>query len=132
MSYFSISFNVIIRANTSFLLKCKQERTQCHYFSKGVIFIYNFLNAFPYYQCFVHRYCSLFLTALKECGDGTYGYNCINNCSGHCLGDYHCNKETGRCDVGCKPGYTTDNCSKSNCIIIYTFLFNSFTVITPR
>lgn len=70
-------------------------------------------------------------SALKECDDGTYGYNCINNCSGHCLDDYPCNKETGRCDVGCKPGYTTDNCSKGNCIIIYTFHLNSFNVLTP-
>lgn len=46
-----------------------------------------------------------------DCDDGTYGYNCVNNCSGLCLEGYPCNKETGCCDVGCKPEYTTDNCS---------------------
>lgn len=51
-------------------------------------------------------------TTVTECIDGTYGYNCINNCSGHCLGDYPCNKQTGHCDRGCNPGYTNMDCSK--------------------
>lgn len=34
------------------------------------------------------------------------------NCSGHCLGDVTCNKINGRCDTGCKPGYTGDFCDK--------------------
>uniref|UniRef100_K1PJI1 Scavenger receptor class F member 2 n=1 Tax=Magallana gigas TaxID=29159 RepID=K1PJI1_MAGGI len=48
----------------------------------------------------------------KECGDGTYGYGCVNNCSGHCLNDSPCNKQTGYCDRGCNPGYKDDKCSK--------------------
>lgn len=47
-----------------------------------------------------------------DCNDGTFGYNCTNNCSSHCLNDSSCNKQTGQCDRGCKPGYTFDNCSK--------------------
>lgn len=46
------------------------------------------------------------------CDDGAYGYNCVNNCSGHCLRDSPCNIHTGHCDRGCKPGYTNSNCSK--------------------
>lgn len=50
---------------------------------------------------------------ITECSDGTYGYNCLNKCSGHCLYDYPCNKKTGHCDKGCSPGYTTDSaCNK--------------------
>lgn len=48
-----------------------------------------------------------------ECDDGTYGYSCVNYCSGHCLNDSPCNKQTGLCDRGCNPGYTNGNCSKS-------------------
>lgn len=62
---------------------------------------------------------------LKECDDGTYGYDCINNCSGHCLNDFPCNKKTGHCDGGCNPGYTNNYCSKGECafiIIIYVLL----------
>lgn len=47
-----------------------------------------------------------------ECDDGTYGYNCVHKCSGHCLNDSSCNKKTGHCDMGCKLGYTYSNCSK--------------------
>lgn len=50
---------------------------------------------------------------ITECDNGTYGYNCANNCSGHCLNKTPCNKQTGHCDRGCKPGYTDDNCIAS-------------------
>lgn len=47
-----------------------------------------------------------------ECNEGTYGYNCTNKCSGHCLNNSPCNKQTGHCDGGCNPGYTNSNCSE--------------------
>lgn len=43
------------------------------------------------------------------CDDGSYGYDCVNNCSGHCLNGSHCNKQAGHCDKGCNPGYTNGN-----------------------
>lgn len=46
------------------------------------------------------------------CDDGSYGYDCVNNCSGHCLNGSHCNKQAGHCDKRCNPGYTNGNCSK--------------------
>lgn len=49
-----------------------------------------------------------------ECEDWTYGYKCVNNCSGHCLHNSVCNKQTGHCNGGCSPGYTNDDCSKGN------------------
>ena len=48
----------------------------------------------------------------SECRDGAYGYSCVNNCSGHCMNDSPCNKQTGHCDKGCKPGYTNAFCRK--------------------
>lgn len=43
------------------------------------------------------------------CIDGTFGFDCVNNCSGYCLNDSPCNKQTGHCDFGCYPGYTDDD-----------------------
>lgn len=47
-----------------------------------------------------------------ECMDGTYGYDCINLCSGQCRDDFPCNKQTGHCVAGCNPGFAYANCSK--------------------
>lgn len=49
------------------------------------------------------------------CENGTFGNNCISNCSGHCLHDHPCNQETGHCDEGCQPGYNDTFCSKRWC-----------------
>lgn len=51
---------------------------------------------------------------VTECDDGTYGYDCLHNCSGHCLNNSPCNKHTGHCELGCKPGYTNVFCSDSH------------------
>lgn len=53
------------------------------------------------------------LRHVTECDDGTFGDDCINNCSAHCLNNSLCNKQTGHCERGCKPGYTNDDCKKS-------------------
>lgn len=45
------------------------------------------------------------------CADGTYGYNCVKNCSGQCLINSSCNKQTGHCEMGCNSGYTDNKCS---------------------
>lgn len=58
----------------------------------------------------VQLYCPKF--AFVECDNGTYGYNCVNSCSGHCLNGSICNKQTGHCDMGCDPGYTDSDCNK--------------------
>lgn len=47
-----------------------------------------------------------------ECDNGTYGYNCANNCSGHCLNGSPCNINSGHCDRGCAPGYNFVDCNK--------------------
>lgn len=54
------------------------------------------------------------------CEDGTFGYDCINNCSSRCLNDYSCNKQTGYCDNDNDndPGYTNNKCNKGKLIKI--------------
>lgn len=65
--------------------------------------------------------------SITECIDGTYGENCTQRCSGNCLKNLPCNKQTGICDNGCIPGYTNKNCSSGKVnekqlkICIYTF-----------
>lgn len=51
---------------------------------------------------------------VTECDDGTYGYNCVNRCSGHCINGSLCNKQTGCCDSGCIPGFANDDCGKGS------------------
>ena len=46
------------------------------------------------------------------CKDGTYGNSCVYNCSGNCLNDFPCNRQTGQCDMGCKPGYINAFCNE--------------------
>ena len=47
------------------------------------------------------------------CTDGTFGIDCTSSCSGQCIDDSPCNKQTGYCDMGCNPGYTNIFCSGS-------------------
>lgn len=54
----------------------------------------------------------LIIECILECENGTYGFNCAKNCTGHCLNDSPCNKQTGICDMGCSAGYQDDYCSK--------------------
>ncbi|XP_078329609.1 EGF-like and EMI domain-containing protein 1 [Crassostrea virginica] len=46
------------------------------------------------------------------CKDETYGNNCVHNCSGNCMNDSSCNKQTGYCYMECKPGYTNALCNE--------------------
>lgn len=45
-----------------------------------------------------------------DCSPGKYGPRCLYRCTGNCLNDKACNVTTGKCDDGCKPGYTGDMC----------------------
>lgn len=58
----------------------------------------------------------VYIYAHLDCDNGTYDTDCINRCSGHCLNNYPCNKQTGHCERGCYPGYTNSNCSKGTCL----------------
>lgn len=49
-----------------------------------------------------------------ECRDGFYGKTCSHQCSKNCYVTRRCDKITGKCDEGCKPGWRTDTCDQSN------------------
>ena len=60
---------------------------------------------------------------ILDCNDNYFGYNCINKCSGHCLNDAPCNKQTGHCDRGCNPGFKNSFCNDSTWIGLWRVLF---------
>lgn len=54
-----------------------------------------------------------FLFFLKpECSPGTFGVNCRERCSGHCLNDKPCDQVSGMCTFGCQDGFTGKHCNK--------------------
>lgn len=53
-----------------------------------------------------------YLHVFLECDDGTFGNDCVHQCSDHCLSDSPCNKQSGQCVGGCEPGYTSSDCSQ--------------------
>ncbi|KAK6990663.1 delta-like protein 4, partial [Biomphalaria glabrata] len=48
----------------------------------------------------------------EECQEGKWGDNCSSPCSSNCITYDTCNKMTGECQGGCKPGFQTPNCEK--------------------
>lgn len=47
-----------------------------------------------------------------ECRFGHYGRNCMNTCSENCNVTNKCNRMTGVCDGGCKPGWAGITCDQ--------------------
>uniref|UniRef100_A0A8B8BQD7 Multiple epidermal growth factor-like domains protein 11 n=1 Tax=Crassostrea virginica TaxID=6565 RepID=A0A8B8BQD7_CRAVI len=47
-----------------------------------------------------------------ECPDEWYGFDCKQQCSGHCRDNDPCNKANGTCDGGCAAGWIGSFCEK--------------------
>lgn len=47
------------------------------------------------------------------CQSGYFGYNCSYQCSPNCKVTNNCDRFTGQCDRGCKPGWTGVTCDQS-------------------
>ena len=99
--------------------KILEIRQQIFYHKRFPLFKdYNNLSVSIYSAYLFHQNSSTYIFVSLEnvfvlvCDDGTFGYDCKNNCSGNCMNDSPCNTQTGHCDRGCKPGYTTENCSE--------------------
>ena len=56
---------------------------------------------------------------LVECPLGTYGNDCKYNCGIACSVSNHCNKTTGECIGGCKPGWKIFFCNQSKICKMY-------------
>nr|XP_022311328.1 protein draper-like isoform X2 [Crassostrea virginica] len=52
-------------------------------------------------------------TCDDPCPPGTFGPNCINKCSGNCLHQATCDKETGKCKA-CSEGWRNDFCNEKS------------------
>lgn len=53
-----------------------------------------------------------------ECPPGQYGDDCSNQCSLNCNVTRTCDKFTGQCEGGCKPGFTGNTCDQGKCLTI--------------
>lgn len=61
---------------------------------------------------YINQGTSSYSVSVTECYDGTYGFDCVNNCSGHCLNNSSCEKHNGQCKNGCNPVYTNLLCNE--------------------
>lgn len=50
---------------------------------------------------------------IVECRQGHYGKDCSQKCSINCNLENQCNRFNGKCDEGCKPGWTGNTCYQS-------------------
>lgn len=55
----------------------------------------------------------IFKLTVVVCGSGYYGEDCRQLCSINCNFTTHCNKVTGQCEGGCKPGWKGSKCDQS-------------------
>lgn len=74
-------------------------------------FIFAFCLAFAQ-GVYINQATSSYTFFVSECDDGTYGFDCVHNCSGHCLNDSPCEKHNGQCKNGCNSGYTNLLCNE--------------------
>lgn len=64
--------------------------------------------------------CKLFVIEkliITECMAGYYGKDCLKQCSTSCASS--CNRISGHCDHGCKPGWAGNACNKKISIYIH-------------
>lgn len=54
---------------------------------------------------------------LSVCPSGWYGRNCSQQCGQHCIPS--CDRFTGVCELGCKPGWKGQFCETSNFLLIH-------------
>ena len=55
----------------------------------------------------------------SECPSGFYGTDCVYKCSKNCNKTSRCNRFTGECEGGCKPGWIGAMCYQST---VYVWL----------
>lgn len=58
------------------------------------------------------------LLIILECPLGKYGNDCSKQCSTNCDVTSRCDRFTGECDGGCKPGWTGIICDQGKCFTI--------------
>lgn len=56
------------------------------------------------------------------CRIGFYGYNCSYQCRSNCFIENLCDRFTGYCTGGCKPGWTGQMCDQGNFINVIIIL----------
>lgn len=60
-----------------------------------------------------------FMNGVVECPGGFFGTNCSKQCGLNCDETNPCDRFTGRCDGGCKPGWKGLYCNESKDVGLY-------------
>ena len=65
-----------------------------------------------------------YFLSYSECTNGTYGSQCVKLC-GQCRNGEDCDPVSGRCSLGCEPGWQGLRCQQSehSLILIYIHLY---------
>nr|XP_022307521.1 uncharacterized protein LOC111113519 [Crassostrea virginica] len=87
--------------------------TTCTLSGRYVIFYNERLDGVTYpvgYEVISNVYTELCEVTVNECQDERYGFDCKQQCSGHCRDNDPCNKVTGQCDGGCAHGWYGQHC----------------------
>lgn len=82
--------------------------------------IYSKFKVLFYVLFYLHGNNTYWTYFVSECQFGHYGKNCMNTCSKSCLVTNKCNRMTGVCDGGCKPGWAGSTCDQRNGICIHS------------
>lgn len=75
--------------------------------------------SFVYITLKISTFLMMNLKQITECQQGHYGKDCSQKCSMNCYLEDQCNRTNGRCDNGCKPGWTGNTCDQSKTFILH-------------
>lgn len=62
----------------------------------------------------------MFVFIIVACGSGLYGEDCMHQCSPNCNEGNTCDRFTGQCIGGCKPGWTGTMCDQGKYVKRFT------------
>lgn len=60
---------------------------------------------------------------IVACEPGYYGKDCNHRCSVNCSVEYNCDKSTGQCIGGCRPGLTGTVCDNGKKCVDDVYIF---------
>lgn len=64
----------------------------------------------------------MFQQNVVVCDSGHYGKNCSAQCSINCNISNRCDRVTGKCEGGCKPGWTGFHCDQGKHVRCFSYM----------
>lgn len=66
----------------------------------------------------------MFVLTFVACESGFYGKDCRHRCSVNCSVAHYCDRFTGQCIGGCKPGWTGFMCDQGKHVLMMFYVFS--------